>query len=99
MVTFGEITSKTIRVNYTKDDMEGYKVVGTAAYNKENKLTDANGDIRDAENVHIANFNIYGSGEATRVNLTDCIAGKMGEAVAVAEATLSDLAGSTYPAE
>ena len=100
MVTFGEITQRNTRVNYTKDDMEGYKVVGSANYNKENKLTDANGDIRDAEDMHIANFNIYGEGEGeyTRVNLTDCLAGMMSEAVEVAEATLADLAG-TYPQE
>ena len=98
MVTFGEITQRNTRVNYTKDDMEGYKVVGSANYNKENKLTDANGDIRDAEDMHIANFNIYGEGEYTRVNLTDCLAGMMSEAVEVAEATLADLAG-TYPQE
>lgn len=98
MVTFGEITQRNTRVNYTKEDMEGYKVVGSANYNKENKLTDANGDIRNAEDRHIANFNIYGEGEYTRVNLTDCLAGIMSEAVEVAEATLADLAG-TYPQE
>lgn len=38
MVTFGQITSKTIRVNYVKDDIEGYKVVGSASYNKEQRL-------------------------------------------------------------
>lgn len=98
MVTFREITQRNTRVNYTKEDMEGYKVVGSANYNKENRLTDANGDIRDAEDRHIANFNIYGEGEYTRVNLTDCLAGMMSEAVEVAEATLADLAG-TYPQE
>lgn len=98
MVTFGEITQKNIRVNYTKEDLTGYKVVGSANYNKENKLTDAHGDIRDAEDRHIANFNIYGEGEFTRVNLTDCLAGMMSEAVEVAEATLADLA-SDYPKE
>ena len=98
MVTFGEITSKNLRVEYTKDDLAGYAVVGSANYNKENKLTDANGDIRDKEGKHIANFNIYGSGETTRVNLTDCLAGKMGEAVEVAEATLADLSAS-HPEE
>lgn len=98
MVTFGTICEKIIRAPYTKDDMEGYKVTGYATYNKENKLTDASGDIRTIEDVHVANFNIYGSGEYTRVNLTDCIAGKMSEAVTVADATLADLA-STYPTE
>ena len=98
MVTFGEITSKSLRVNYTKEDMEGYKVVGSANYNKENKLTDANGEIRDVEEKRIANFNVYGEGEYARVNLTDCLAGMMSEAVEVAEATLADLA-ATYPEE
>ena len=98
MVTFGEITQRNTRVNYTKEDMEGYKVVGSANYNRENRLTNANGDIRDAEDRHIANFNIYEEGEYTRVNLTDCLAGMMSEAVEVAEATLADLAG-TYPQE
>lgn len=98
MVIFGTLTQRDIRVNYTKDDMPGYKVVGNANYDKDNKLTDANGDIRDAEDRHIANFHIYGEGEYTRVNLTDCLAGMMSEAVEVAEATLADLAG-TYPQE
>lgn len=98
MVVFGEITSKSLRVNYTKEDIEGYKVVGNANYNKEQKLNDANGDIRDAEDKHIANFNVYGEGEYARVNLTDCLAGMMGEAVDVAEATLADLA-SSHPEE
>ena len=98
MIVFGEITSKSLRVNYTKDDIEGYKVVGSANYNKENKLTDANGEIRDMEEKRIANFNVYGEGEYARVNLTDCLAGMMSEAVEVAEATLADLA-ATYPEE
>ena len=98
MIVFGEITSKSLRVNYTKDDIEGYKVVGRVNYNKENKLTDANGEIRDMEEKRIANFNVYGEGEYARVNLTDCLAGMMSEAVEVAEATLADLA-ATYPEE
>ena len=98
MVTFGEITQRNTRANYIKDDLSGYKVIGNANYNLQNKLTDANGDIRDKEDKHIANFNVYGEGEYARVNLTDCIAGRMGEAVEVAEATLADLA-ATYPQE
>lgn len=96
MVKFGEITQKTIRVNYTKDDKEGFVVIGAATYNKENKLSDAHGEIRDAEGNRIANFNTYGEGENTRINLTDCLAGMMSQAVVVAEATLADLANS-YP--
>lgn len=98
MVRFEEITQKNVRVNYVKDDMEGYKVVGSANYDKENKLTDANGSIRDEEGNYIADFNVYGQGENARINLTNCIPAKMGEAIEVAQATLADLA-STYPQE
>lgn len=98
MVRFEEITEKTLRANYVKEDMEGYKVVGNATYNKEKKLNNAYGDIRDAEDKHIANFNAYGEGENARISLTDCLAGMMGEAVGVAEVTLKDLAGA-YPQE
>ena len=98
MVRFEEITEKTLRANYVKEDMEGYKVVGNATYNKEKKLNNAYGDIRDAEDKHIANFNAYGEGETARISLTDCLAGMMSEAVGVAEATLKDLSGA-YPQE
>lgn len=94
MVKFGTITQKTIRVEYTKDDVQGYVVNGSATYNKDNKLSDANGDIRNAEGKHVANFNTFGEGENTRINLTDCLAGMMSEAVVAAEATLADLAQS-----
>lgn len=95
MVKFEEITQKTIKVNYTKDDVPGYVVKGTATYNKD-KLSDANGDIRNAEGKQIANFNTFGKDENTRINLTDCLADMMSQAVVAAEATLADLAQS-YP--
>ena len=97
MVKFGEITSKTVRVPYTKDDVENYVVTGYATYNKDNKLSDANGSIKEG-NVNVSNFSIYGEGENTRINLNDCLAGRMSDAVMLAEATLADLAKS-YPAE
>lgn len=96
MITFGEITSKNLRADYTKEDIEGYKVVGSVNYNRDDRVTDADGTIYDIEEKRIANFNAYGEGEYAKVNLTDCIAGRMAEAVEVAEATLADLAAS-YP--
>lgn len=95
MINFGEITSKTIRVPYTKNDIENYVVTGSATYNKENRLTDASGSIREND-VNVANFNIYGEGENTRINLNDCLAGRMSDTVMLAEATLADLS-ITYP--
>ena len=97
MVTFKETISRTIVKAFEKDDIEGYKVVGNATYNKNNKLADANGSVREGDSI-ISNFNIYGEGENTRINLTDCLAGRMSDAVSIAKATLADLAAS-YPEE
>ena len=91
MVTFGEITSKTIRVNYTKDDIPGVVVKGSVTYNKDNKLTDANGNIETTDKKNIGSFNIYGSGEDMRITL-NASADKTDEVNDIAKATLADLA-------
>lgn len=94
MVTYNETISRTLTVRFEKADLAGVVVKGNATYNKDNRLTDANGEIRNEENVHIANFSMYGAGENARINLTDCQPGMMGRASEVAEATLADLASS-----
>ena len=91
MVKFREITSKTIRVNYTKDDIEGVVVKGSVTYNKDNKITEANGNIEDADKKNVGSFNIYGSGEDMRIKL-DASADKTDEVNDIAKATLADLA-------
>lgn len=97
MVKFTEITSKTVRANYEYDEVEGYMVVGSASYDKDDKIIDADGQIKEVDTERIiANFNTYGSGEDARINLTNCLAGKMGLAVTIAEGTLAELAAS-YP--
>lgn len=98
MVTYKETISKALTVRFEKADLEGVVVKGNATYNKDNRLTDANGEIRDVENVHIANFSMHDSGGNARINLTDCQPGMMGRASEVAEATLADLAAD-YPRE
>ena len=90
MVQFGEIVRKDIRVSYTADADGGYKVVGHASYDKDNKMTDAYGEIADAEGIIIARFSAYG-GDEMRTNLNDVVSGKMGVAVAVSEAILAEL--------
>lgn len=93
MVTITEITSKTIQVNYKKEDIEGYAIAGSATYDKNDAVVNADGAIVEvATNLHVANFNTYGTGEDARINLTNCLAGMMGEAVEIAETTLADLA-------
>lgn len=91
MVQFGNITSKTIRVEYTKVDIEGYKVDGSATYNKDNQLTEANGNILDAEKKNIGSFNIFGMGDDMRINLS-CSAKLTDVVNDLAKATLADLA-------
>ena len=90
MVQFGEIVRKDIRVSYTADADGGYKVVGHASYDKDNKMTDAYGEITDAEGIIIARFSAYG-GDEMRTNLNDVVSGKMGAAVEVTEAILAEL--------
>ena len=99
MVTFTEITNKTVQVNYEKVDIEGYVVRGSTTYDKNNKVISADGEIKAVDtNKHIANYNTYGTGADARINLTNCIADKMAVAVTIAEETLADLAIS-YPEE
>ena len=90
MVQFGKITSKTIRAEYAKVDIEGYKVDGSATYDKENKLTEANGNIVDVDNKNIGSFNIFGMGDDMRINLS-CSAKLTDVVNDIAKATLADL--------
>lgn len=91
MVQLEEIIQRDTRVNFSKNDMEGYKVAGNAMYNKEDQLVNANGEIRDMHDAYIAHFTIYGEGVNARISLTDSLPEMLSEAVWVAQATLSDL--------
>ena len=97
MVTFQTITRKDVTAPYTKDDYENLVINGYASYNKENKLTDANGEVKDADGRNLGNFNLYGSDEYARISFN--ASAKDGDAVyAAAKATLADLAAA-YPQE
>ena len=96
MITFGTITRRNTQVNFTIEAIDGYKVVGSATYNKENKLIDASGTISTPDGSMIGSFSIYGEVGDMRVNLNDCIADKMNDVVDVAKETLTSLA-DTYP--
>ena len=97
MVTFNETIVRILTKAFKKSDIEGYKVMGNATYNKDNKLTDANATIRDAEDNRIAEFRAYSSGEA-RFDLTNCNPEYIGKAAEIAQATLADLTAN-YPQE
>lgn len=97
-IEFGEIISKTITVPYNSIEVDGYKVSGYATYNKDNRLTDARGDVKTAEDVHIGSFNVYGIGEDRRINLNDCTADKMNDVAMVSDETIASLS-ATYPRE
>lgn len=92
MVQFNEIVSKTLRASYTRDD-GGYKVVGNASYDKNNKMIDAYGEIADDEGLLVARFSAYGADEkgGMRTNLNDVDSSRMTAAVMVVEATLAEL--------
>ena len=97
MVTFKETISRSLVKAFEKKDIEGYVVAGNATYNKNNKLTDANANIRDESGKHIADFRAFGSNEA-RFDLTDCVPEYIGKAAEIAQATLADLSAN-YPQE
>ena len=97
MLVFGTITSKTIRAPYTTE-VDGFKVAGSATYNKENRLTDAYGAITMADGKNVGSFNIYGDGESMRININDCPADRMNDAAEVAQSVLAALS-ATYPQE
>ena len=97
MLEFGAITSKTIRAPYTTE-VDGYKVAGTATYNKENRLAEAYGTITMADGKNVGSFNIYSSGESKRVNINDCPTDRMNDAAEVAQSVLAALS-ATYPTE
>lgn len=95
MVTFDTITKKDVTAPYTKEDYNDLVIKGTASYNKENKLTEANGEVKDAEGKNLGNFNLYGSDEYARISFN--ANAKEGDNVyAAAKATLADLV-ETYP--
>lgn len=97
MVTFKETISRSLVKAFEKSDIEGYVVVGNATYNKDNKLTDANANIRDEYGKHIADFRAFSSNEA-RFDLTNCVPEYIGKAAEIAQATLADLSAN-YPQE
>lgn len=96
MIVFGEITSKTVRATY-QTVVDGFKVAGSATYNKEHQLTDAHGAIVEEDN-HIGTFNIYGYDNERRMNISDCPPEMMNKAAEIAQSVLADLA-ATYPRE
>ena len=97
MIEFGAITSKTIRVPYTTE-VNGYKVSGQVTYNKENKMTDAFGNIRGNNDNGVCSFNTYSSGEDMRVNINDCTPAMMSEVSEVVREVLAALS-NTHPVE
>ena len=97
MITFAKISSKTIRAPYTIE-IDGFKVAGTATYNKENRLTDAYGTITTSDGKSIGSFNIHGVEGEKRININDCPSDMMNEAAEVTQKVLAALS-STYPQE
>ena len=97
MVTFETITRKDVAAPYKKEDYNDLVIKGEASYDKDNKLTSANGEVTDAEGRNLGNFNLYGSDEYARISFN--ASAKDGDMVyAAAKATLADLVAA-YPQE
>lgn len=90
MVTFGEISEKRVRALYTKTDIEGYSVEGGAAYDKDNRLSDASGIVK-ADGATVGHFSIWRNGDGFSMNISDFSAGSGAKLNEIAEAVLADL--------
>lgn len=98
MLTFRPISSKTIKAPFDHE-VNGYKIRGHATYNKDNRVSDVDGQVTTAEGRTLGSFYIYGCEDGgMRINFSDCHADKMNDLVEVANTTLEDLS-NTYPKE
>lgn len=95
MLTFTTITQKTVCAKF-EHEVDGYRVNGSATYNKESKLTGATASVQTADGLHIGNFNVYSVEKDLRINLSECSVEKMEDALSVSKDTLEALS-STYP--
>jgi hypothetical protein len=91
MVSFGETIERNLSVKFTREDKNGYKVAGSASYNKDNALTGAYGTISNGEGVFLGTFSVHGSGDNARMQC-DCALKVFAEVQGVALATFADLA-------
>lgn len=90
MVTFGEITEKRVRALYIKTDIEGYSVEGSAAYDKDGRLTDASGVVKAGEEV-AGHFGVRRNGEGFSMDIGDFSLGSGAKLNEIVETVLSDL--------
>lgn len=97
MVEFKEIISKSVSASFEiRDINEAYKVKGTASYNKDNVLENANGQISSETEMYICSFNIYKVGDNYKMNISDFEVGKGSEFNSIIESAISQLKDS-YP--
>ena len=86
-----------IRLLTADEEVDLAKRVSEGDQEAKNKLTEANGEVKDAEGKNLGNFNLYGSDEYARISFN--ASAKEGDNVyAAAKATLADLV-ATYPQE
>lgn len=90
MVQFEEIIDKTVQVRFTKNT-DGYTVEGTATYNKDNRLINANGNMTKPDKSYGGSFSASGSGDSMRLSINDIDSGDSTNVCPIVEATLGEL--------
>lgn len=93
MVTFNETIVRSLTKSFEKKDIEGVVVNGSATYNKDNALTDANAAVYAGEDF-IGRMYYYGES----VRIEECKMENLAKVAEVVDATIADLRAS-YPAE
>lgn len=91
MVELGTIQSQSTTYDYIKSDLADLIVKGRVTFNKDNIITDVNGEVFKFDNTRVAGFNTWGGIDYLRYNLNDVADGMLVEASQAVEAAIEDL--------
>lgn len=72
MIELGAIQTQTTVYAFVKNDIEDFEVKGNVTVDKDNNITNVNGEIIKNGNIRIAGFNTWGSYNDIRFNTNDC---------------------------
>lgn len=89
MIELGAIQSQSTTYSFTKNDFSDLEITGFVTFDKDNNITNANGNISKGTN-RIADFNIWGNIDL-RFNINNCAEGMLIEASEALNATVNDL--------
>lgn len=91
MIELGAIQTQTTVYAFVKNDIEDFEVKGNVTVDKDNNITNVNGEIIKNGNIRIAGFNTWGSHNDIRFNTNDCKEEYLIEVSEMLKAVIGDL--------